>query len=408
MRWLLPIYMLATSVAGQQYPLGEHAKALLLEVRKKVMVTLSRLPRYMCTETVDRATFRPEANVGGRSCDDLASRRKTADWKVLPYTSDRLRLDVAISGDSEMYSWAGEDRFQDRSLAALVGSGVTSTGAFAAFLTSIFGTNAADFSYNGDVMANGRALVEFGFRVPIEKSNYQVGNKVHTGIAPYEGTFLVDPETFALARLTVRAYQLPPELHACEDITTLDYGSVRLNNFEFLLPKQVRLHVINADGGELENRTVFSDCHEFRGESSLSFDATSQTGQVAAQKAISKVLALPPGLPVRVALSHAIDTATAASGDLFKAELTSPIKENNNRVLVPKGTPVTGRIVQINRSYGSRSIALTLALKLETVELNGVRQPFDARLNSVVKKPVAADYVINRGLKIEGITTVPR
>jgi hypothetical protein len=166
-----------------------------------VMLTVNRLPRYMCTETIDRSTFRPEANIAGRSCDDLASRGKKTR-RVRPYASDRLRLDVAISGSSEMYSWAGEDRFQDRSLADLVGSGVTSTGAFASFLSAIFGTNAANFTYNGDVNADSHALVEFGFRVPIEKSLYRIGNKLHSGIVPYDGTFLVDPKTIDLVRLT--------------------------------------------------------------------------------------------------------------------------------------------------------------------------------------------------------------
>ena len=175
----------------------------------------------------------------GRSCDDLESRKREPDWRVRQYSSDRLRLDVAISGGGEMYSWAGEDRFQDRSLADLVQGGATSTGAFASFLTAIFGTNAADFTYNGDVNADGRALVAFGFRVPLEKSGYRIGTKQLGAIVAYDGTFLVDPKTFDLARMTIRADHLPKELNACADITTLDYGSVRLNNAEFLLPKNV-------------------------------------------------------------------------------------------------------------------------------------------------------------------------
>jgi hypothetical protein len=82
---------------------------------------------------------------------------------------------VAVSGDGEMYSWAGEDRFNDGDLADLVRGGATSTGTFSSFLSSIFGTNAATFTYDGDVHAGERILVEFGFRVPIEKSEYSIG-----------------------------------------------------------------------------------------------------------------------------------------------------------------------------------------------------------------------------------------
>jgi len=386
MRWWLLLCVFATSAAAQQDSSGDDAKALLLEVRRKLMLTVNRLPKYMCTETIDRSTFQPNANVTGRSCDDLASLRKKPEWSVSKYASDRLRLDVAVSGDSEMFSWAGKIRFEDRSLGDLVRGGATSTGAFASFLGAIFGTNAASFNYNGDVNQDGRALAEFGFRVPLEKSTHQIGNKLHSAIVAYDGTFLVDPKTFDLVRLTVRADQLPAELQACEELTTLDYGRVRLNNAEFVLPKDVRLHVIHSDGSELENRTVFSGCHEFRSESSLSFDTASEKEHGASQKTVSKALALPPGLPFRVALTYAVNPATAAAGDLIKAKLTDPIKEMEHGVLVPKGALVTGRIIQIERLYGPESESLRLVFKLETVEASGVPQPFDARLQSVVKR----------------------
>jgi predicted ATPase len=147
MRWLLLLCISNAPVAAQRDSTRDEAKALLFEVRKKVMQTVNRLPKYMCTETIDRSTFLPQANLVNRSCDDLASRRKKADWTVRKYKSDRLRLDVATASDTEMYSWAGENRFEDRELADLVRGGATSTGAFAAFLSSIFGTDAADFTY---------------------------------------------------------------------------------------------------------------------------------------------------------------------------------------------------------------------------------------------------------------------
>jgi hypothetical protein len=54
----------------------EDPKALLLEVRNKVMLTLSRLPKYLCTETVNRSMLRPVEPFTGSSCDDLASARR--------------------------------------------------------------------------------------------------------------------------------------------------------------------------------------------------------------------------------------------------------------------------------------------------------------------------------------------
>jgi len=413
------VWALATSATAQESGSRDDGK-LLAEVRKKVMLTLDRLPKYMCTETIDRSTFQPKKKVTKRqfrplgldpkeptpvrfvSCEEIAALRKKADWQVVKDASDRLRLDVAVSSDSEMFSWAGENRFNDRGLSDLVRRGATSTGAFGSFLASIFGTdfesNAANFVYKGEVTGEGRALVAFDFRVPLEMTTFRMENDAHhSSMVAYEGTFLVDPKTFNLVRLTVRAHGIPPEFNVCEDVTTLDYGSVRLHDSEFLLPKDVVLHVTNADGTEMENRTAFSGCHEFLAESSVSFGTDSENATAAAEKTASKTLALPPGLSFRLALTNAIDTATAAAGDPIKAKLTSQIKEKGNGVLIPKGAAVTGRIVQIRRLYLPGFESLTLALKLETVNATGVPQPFHAKPQSAIVRSTDRGSVNRQG-----------
>jgi hypothetical protein len=443
--WLIGLIGLIGSAvcsAAQERLNISDARALLLEVRRKVVLTVNRLPKYMCTETVDRSTFRPEVKVRGHSCDDLAGRRKRADWKVRKDASDRLRLDVAVSRENEMYSWAGEDRFGDGSLADLVKRGATSTGTFAAFLGAIFGTAAATFTYDGNVSEGGRGLAAFGFRVPVEKSNYSVGNKQSHDVVAYDGTFLVDPKSFDLVRLIIRTGGLPAGLRACEATTTLEYGEVRLNGTEFLLPNAVRLQIVYEDGGESENSTVFSGCHEFMGQSSLSFDAPPPAASAGSPRSTPKALDLPAGLPFRFAFTGAIDTAKAAAGDPVKAVLDTPIKERHGGILVPKGAAITGRIVQIQRSYRSGSEALTLAFRLETIEAGGATEPFDARLESLVKRSihssdaavvrqslgsfdqmfdaddpsigllefqnVTSDYIIKPGVELDGITAAKR
>jgi hypothetical protein len=347
---------------------------------------------------------------------------------------------VAVSwSEGEMYSWVGENSFHDRSLADLVGNGVTSTGAFSALLGGIFGSNSADFTYNNKKDLNDRTLVEFGFRVPRDKSAFSIGNGKYKTIVPYAGTFLADPKTFRLVRLTVHADHLPEQLHACDDTTTLDYVSIRLNNAEFLLPQSALLHVNYDNGSESENGTVFSACHEFLGESKLSFDMPVSSQPEARERVAPQRLLLPTGLHFTLALGRPIDTRTAAAGDAITAKLTRPIAEKHNDILVPKDATVTGRIVQIVRRYDGRS--LIVAIRLETIESDGVPQPFPARLATVVKRlsgsfipidhmtmgqnlgsfnqmsqlhdpavgiirleDVTKDYVIHRGLQLEGTT----
>jgi hypothetical protein len=64
----LLLWAIANSVAAQQSS-PDDAKVLLFEVRKNMMKTIDRLPKYLCTETVDRSTFQPEAETKNRSCD---------------------------------------------------------------------------------------------------------------------------------------------------------------------------------------------------------------------------------------------------------------------------------------------------------------------------------------------------
>jgi hypothetical protein len=69
----------------------------------------------------------------------------------------------------------------------------------------------------------------------------------------------------------VRTKDLELETGVCQAETTVDYSLARLNSSEFLLPAATRLQIVNANGGVKDNLTIFSACHEFRGESTVSF-----------------------------------------------------------------------------------------------------------------------------------------
>ncbi len=382
---VLVVFLLAACLEGAQSPGVEDGRAMLLAVRQKVMQTVYRLPRYLCTETVDRSTLQPDMVGPTVSCEDMASMREKGERRVHQILSDRLRLDVAVSRVGEMYSWVGENHFEDRSLAQLVGGGATSTGTFSSFLTSIFGTNDAKFSYRGPVTAGGRLLREFGFRVPREVSGYRIGNTQTRETVGYSGTFLVDPQTSDLVRLTIHADELPSDLNICAAETTLDYEENRLNDSEFLLPKNVRFVAVNADGSEFDNRTAFSSCHEFLGESTLRFDTPLDDGQTAVKKGLA-ALALSSGLPFTISLVSPIKTKVAAAGDAIELRLTGPIRNKQHTVLVAKGARVTGRIMQIERHYHGRTASLRLAIRLEGISAGGVSQPFAGTLESEVKR----------------------
>jgi hypothetical protein len=387
-----------TFASGALLASEQDPKTVLLEVRHKVLLSIDRLPKYMCTQTVERVTYVPKEQIVNRACDERVSRKQKSDRsRVRKYTADRLRLDVTISAEGEIYSWVGEKQFQDKSLAALVHGGATSTGAFASFLRSIFGGDAASFTFNGQMHQAGSDLMEFGFRVARERSQYQVGDdRVRANVA-FDGTFLVDPTARNLVRLSIRAIDPPKELSICDDTTDLEYNNLQLNGLQLLLPSEVRMHVINNDATELENHSVFSGCHEFHGESALSFKGFGDSPPpIGEQSALASV---PAGLPLAITLQNAIDVRRAAAGDTVKGLLAGPLRSKET-TLLPKGAVVQCRILMIERAYGHPWETLKLALVLESVERNESPQPFFARLDSAIKTQAQTPVGLGNGFKV--------
>ena len=431
---LLLLLVFSRPLKSQQKPAAD-VTVILNNAREKIVQALQTLPKYMCTETIDRYTFQPKTAPAYFPCAELEE-KDAPNFDRRQSTHDRLRLDVAVSGDSEMYSWAGEEHFSDRSLHALVQSGATSTGTFASFLGHIFGTTAATFAYNGDVNASGHVVDEFGFQVPVEKSTYQIRNELAEVIVGYRGVFWVDPDTFALVRLSITADHLPQGLKACATNTTLEYDHIQLNHADYLIPQDVHWNVLNLDRSESTSRTVFSGCHAFRGQSALRLDAAPEARLAAVSKG---AIAIPPDSTFSLLLLDPISIATAAAGDSFRAKLATGIRANSGGISIPKDAIVTGRIVRIERGYAAKSQTLTLGLRTETIQANGVSQPFHARLGTAITRHkkvtshaagwqnmgtfneilgedfggnflyfehVTDSYVIRAGLRIEG-TTAP-
>jgi len=358
---LLLALCLAVGVQAQEDPMD-----LLRRVQTRVADSADRMPRYMCTQTIDRALYERDVHDRKSACDEGPVRRRAHLT-----STDRLRLDVGMTATAEIHAWVGENRFHDRDLLDMVHEGAISTGSFGAYLNAIFRTDDASFTYNGETAQDGRTLSEFGYLVPYEKSHYRYGLMQHSAITGYDGTFLADTKTAELVRLVVRTSRLPTETGACYASTTLDYGRVRLRGADFLLPSSSTLRIFHIDGGEAENRTVYSNCHEFLGESTLRFDTPPDVVVPESRHGTGpRAFSIPQGLPFRVALTQSIDTATAAAGDPIKAKLIATIRDGSE-VLVPTGAVIAARIVRIRQFYGGAP-ALYFDIKLETVDVGGV------------------------------------
>ena len=226
-------------------------------------------------------------------------------------------------------------------------------------------------------------LPEFGFQIPLEQSHYEFsdrhGKSITTG---YEGEFLADPNTGDLVRLVIRTNGSLADAGACDSTTTLEYSRVRLNDSEFFLPSDARLNILNSDGSEFRNRTGYANCHEFRGESELKFDApedASASGPAPAKASTPSHLALPAGVGFKLVFAEAIQSGTAAAGDRIRAKLASDIRDPASKaVLIPRGAEVSARIGALEYYPGPPS-SVRMLVKLETVIVRGTPVPFRAK-----------------------------
>lgn len=348
---------------------------VLVRVRDAVLTHGERVPNHTCVETVDRDRYDQTPEQALKSCDAVLARRKLPNFPHLLRlsSSDRLRLDVAFSGDREIYSWAGASKFEEGDIDELVPEGAMGTGPFATLLLSVFTGRPPKFIFEGETAVDGRNLFEYSFQVPKEESHYRYKARRDWLITGYNGTLWVDPKTGELHRLRIRTEELPPETTSCEVDTLMEYGKVRLSGSDFLLPKSTMQRFIGREGSEAENRYSFSSCRDFQAESSIAFGPEHQGASRAGTEGAAGPH-WPAGLPVSIDMLTTIDSTQAAAGDRISGRLTAPVRDATGKVLAAQGAAVTGRLmrVEVRRAAPQQ---VTIALRWETVELDGIATP---------------------------------
>jgi len=356
---------------------------LLARARDLVMARAKRLPNYVCVQTVDRQHFKVLQRVkrlegaaqpgAPLSCAEIAAFDKEKSSDMVLLSSDRLRLDLKVSGETEIGTWPGASQFGSRSVFDLIGGGTYETGTMGTFLADIFQNGA--YRYTGEETDDGIKLAAYEYRVPLQSSHYRFHNASDWVPTAFFGGFWIDADSLEVRRLTMDANEMPPEAGGCEAITTVEYRAVKVGAGEFVLPVRSSMRMVKTDGTETRTTAVYSGCREYHGEASIRFDDTAAPS--GAQAAAAPASPLPAGIPLSLALTSAIDTDTAASGDVFTARLREPAR-NLKEVLIPAGATVEGRIVQMQHLL-IWPPQFNISLMLEKIEVNGVATPLFAR-----------------------------
>jgi hypothetical protein len=243
--------------------------AVLQQARVRLQAAAQNLEKYVCIETLDRSYY---------------ERAVSSDPRRLEFT-DRVRLEVTVSHGRELHAWPGATRFDSRDVDELIRDGPVSTGAFGAYLASVFDRAGVETHYNGERSVDGKTVFEYGYHVPLAASHFEIKVAAEWRPAAYEGEFQLDPPSLDLQRLTVRAVQLPSDAAFVAAGATLDYQRVRIGDSDVLLPRQSRLEIALKSGRETRNSIAFSNCREYQAESEVVFDAPPETGSAAAPRA---------------------------------------------------------------------------------------------------------------------------
>lgn len=367
MRRALRCWGLLLAIAMAASTADTAVEELFKQTRTKVLESARNTPHYTCVETVSRSEYLPARTAG--TCQSLIAMRKLAPARGAAAFHDRLRLDVAVVDNGEIFSWAGAGKFETNDVSDLAGDGATGSGEFGGFLASVFGNAPDSIRFVG--RRNSQALFEYN--VPVSRSSY----RLHMGqgragkVLGYHGTFSADPEDGDLEQLVVDADQFGPEDQVCQVRHTMDYSRVKLGKSDFMLPEVSTMEALYRNGGESVNETHYSECREYVGESTIRFDDTDSPEGKAAAKAAAQPL--PAKLRLEIGLTTPIKTETAAAGDAVEGVLLRDAGEKK-QIAAHAGDKMRGRILRLQH-YSDPIPRWLIALRFDTIERGGMEQP---------------------------------
>ncbi len=338
---------------------------VLERARQRLLTDAGRMNRFTCRQTVNRVQMGRKERL--HSCGDIIRARAKRRFSLPVVSWDRLRLDVAVSKGRELYSWAGAPKFDEGNLRAIAGGGSLGTGDFGPYIASIFGPG-AKISFLREQVVNGRKLREYEYEVPLEQSTYAIRTPTGHRIVrvAHKGSFQLDSKQNDLVNLVVRSQELPEEAENCQAISEISYGRVVIGSSNSIVPRETRFRVIQIDGGETLNTTVYSGCREYVGESVVYFEeplAKVENGGTVRKKEVS----IPGGLSFRARITTSIDSERSAAGDVIEAVLLSDLQDGQGVVIAPVGTRLHGRLLQV---AGSTS-RVQIRAQLDSLDLNG-------------------------------------
>ncbi len=355
--WLFAIFLAMTAGGAGQSP----AEGQLARFQEKIRRDIAGIPNYTCLETIERA-------------------RRTPPLDFMP--AGTVRLEVSSVAGKELFAQPGARRFEDRDVSSLVSGGTMGTGMFAGFARNLFVTGKGNPQYGREEKLAGRSAVRYDFHLTEMENGFQIRVGAVSETVATSGSFWFDPVSLDLIRLDVRGEAIPYSLRLEEAAIRTFYARTHIGDSDALLPKRSELTMTHFSGEASRDAIEFSQCHEYRSESTISFDAPPAALPEAPKPQVREV-DLPAGLLVPVELDTAIDSKTAVVGDTLHGRVVQEVRYKG-ALVVPQGAAVTGHIRRLAR--GSSSAPFAVGIEFSEIEWEGVRATFYAELADLDRK----------------------
>src|SRR5262249_5567585 len=147
--------------------------------------------------------------------------------------------------------------------------------------------------------------LRYDFRVPLMLSGYKIRTQAGEALVAYHGSFWADPGSLDVRKLEVVADDIPVRLKLSHASDAMNYARMQIGEGDFLLPVASELAMTDLNGTENRNRTRFTGCRQFSGESVLTFaDAPEMAEDAPAPVA---EIDLPSDLAMRLTLLDDLD-----------------------------------------------------------------------------------------------------
>lgn len=330
------LFLIALEACRAQQELAPELM-LITKIKLKVADNLNRLPNYTCEQTIERS----RRVMPGRKFEML----------------DTVRLEVALVEHKELYGWPGANRMAESELSNLVG-GTIGNGDFGLLAHSIFLSDGSFFTRAGEDTIGGRTAIRYDYRVPLLSSGYHLKVPPQTALVAYHGSFWVESSSLDLLKLDLTADEIPLSLGLRSSTKTLQYQRTSIGASTFLLPSAADLLMVDLNGTEHRNRTLFHGCRQYAGESVLSFGEPPPDAPAAIVPELTQV-ELPNEFSADIALNAPIDSNTSAVGDPVEATLVRNLKFHG-KLIAPKGAVIKGRLTRLQRENNFYSFAIVL------------------------------------------------